>query len=51
MEQEWCWVNFMSESCVWMRDQAQREMERDILVFYYINGVWALCFIVLVSQQ
>ena len=51
MDQQWCLTYYMSESCVGMRDQAQGEMERDILVYYYINGVWAMCFTVLVRQQ
>lgn len=46
----WCLLHFNSTECGPIRDEAQSKMLRFMLSFYYVNAVWGVCLVMLVSN-
>jgi hypothetical protein len=50
-EFSWCLTNYGEIDCLALRTDAQSEMEKWMLPFYYLNASWGIFTIILVSAD
>lgn len=50
-EASWCLTYYQATDCVALRTDAQSQMEKWMLPFYYLNASWGIFTIILVSAD